>query len=107
MKCGHTYFADEYESCPECESREWDKRKSDIGKQLLRVIAESPRDLIVQGKRYRVTMKSYERGGRVDQDGVCGYVSVEGDEEHFEYELTMAGWGILSSHDPHEEEEGD
>ena len=107
MTCGHEYIADEYKTCPECDNRLWQKRKEAIAEQILRVIAEAPRDLIVQGKRYQVTMRSYERGSRTDVDGTAGLIIVSSEDEHFDYELSVAGWGTLSSIHPHEEEEGD
>lgn len=102
-------MSDDLESPDDIESARWEKRKQEIGKQILRSIAESPRDIIIQGKRYRVTMKSYERGPREECEGVIGIITASSDDEHFDYDISMAGWGSLRSFSSlrHDEEEGD
>lgn len=87
------------------ETELWDDRKKAIERKLMEMFAASPRDLIVQGKRYVVTMRSYEDGARYDTDGVVGAISVEGDDEHFDLSLHMDGWGAVRSMSDEESEE--
>lgn len=89
------------------DHEEWTARKAAIEQNLMKMFAVAPKDFIVGGKRYTVSMRSYEEGCRYDTDGVVGVVLVESDEEHFDFSLHLDGWGALRAMHPHEEEEGD
>ncbi len=87
----------------------WEERKNAIALKLLTMIAEAPRDLIVQGKHFTVTMRSYTDGARFHDEGAFGSIQVSSDDEHFDFALTMDGWGTVRSieTDGDDEEEGD
>ena len=84
---------------------QWEERKNAIALKLLTMIAEAPRDLIVQGKRFTVTMRSYTDGARFQDEGAFGVILVSSDDEHFDFALTMDGWGTVRSMDDEEDEE--
>lgn len=75
----------------------WDERRAAIGKQLLSVIAETPSDLIVQGRKYKVEVRAYDGGVRAEAEGCVGIIVVSGDTEHFDFSIQLDGWGSLRS----------
>lgn len=84
------------------DTKLWSARKDAIAHKLLAILAESPRDLIVQGIRYKVEMRTYEDGPRYDGEGAFGIILVSSDDEHFDFALALDGWGTKRSMDPDE-----
>lgn len=85
----------------------WDERRAAIGKRLLSVIAETPRDLIVQGRKYKVEVRAYDGGVRAEAEGCVGSIVVNGEREHFDFSIQLDGWGSLRSMPSEDEEEID